>query len=130
MDEILLMERAEILKAFGRRVKALRKDKRWTQKELAAKVGVRYSQLNKYESGLHAPPPETLLELAGALDATTDYLLAGDTSEEVPLHSPRLLDRFRELEGFSAEDQEAVLKLIDAMIVQQKVRGALSPSGP
>lgn len=43
------------------------------------------------------------------------------------MHSSRLLDRFRELEGSSAEDQEAVLKLIDAMFVQQKVRGIFSP---
>jgi len=120
MDE-LLMERAEILKAFGTRVKGLRKQKGWTQKELATKIGVRFSQLNKYESGLHAPPPETLLELAGVLDTSIDYLLTGDRTEAVPVHSPRLLDRFRALEDFNADDQEAVLKLIDAMILRHRV---------
>ena len=42
-----------------------------------------------------------------------------------PLHNTRLLERLRALETFDAEDQEAVLKLIDAMIVKHRVAGAL-----
>ncbi len=128
MDEMLMMERAEILKAFGGRLKELRKQKKWTQKDLAAKIDVRFSQLNKYESGLHAPPPEKLVELAGVLDATVDFLLTGNADEAVPLHSPRLLDRFRALEGFEPDDQEAVIKLIDAMILKHRVEGAVGAS--
>ncbi len=128
MDEMLMMERAEILKAFGGRLKELRKQKKWTQKELATKIDVRFSQLNKYESGLHAPPPEKLVELAGVLDTTVDFLLTGNADEAVPLHSPRLLDRFRALEGFEPDDQEAVIKLIDAMILKHRVEGVFGAS--
>lgn len=125
---MLMMERAEILKAFGGRLKELRKRKKWTQKELATKIDVRFSQLNKYESGLHAPPPEKLVELAGVLDTTVDFLLTGNADEAVPLHSPRLLDRFRALEGFEPDDQEAVIKLIDAMILKHRVEGVFEAS--
>lgn len=125
MHELFGMEREEILKAFGARLKELRKQKDWTQKELAGKVGIRFSQLNKYESGLHAPPPEKLIELAEVLGTTVDFLLTGDRTETVPLHSTRLLDRFRALEGFQADDQEAVIRLLDAMILKHKVQGAL-----
>jgi hypothetical protein len=31
------------------------------------------------------------------------------------------------MEDFNAEDQEAVIKLIDAMIVKNKVEGAINP---
>jgi len=125
MYELTAMEREEILKAFGARLKELRKQKGWTQKELAAKAGIRFAQLNKYESGLHAPPPEKLIELAEILGTTLDYLLTGDLAEGVPLHSTRLLDRFRALEGFDADDQEAVIRLLDAMILKHKVQGVL-----
>ena len=125
MYELSAMERQEILKAFGVRLKELRKQKGWTQKELAGKVEIRFSQLNKFESGLHTPPPEKLIELAEILGTTVDYLLTGDRSEATPLHNTRLLDRFRALEAFAAEDQEAVIKLIDAMIVKHRVEGAL-----
>jgi transcriptional regulator with XRE-family HTH domain len=118
----------EILAAFGSRLKDLRKKKGWTQKELASKVGIRFSQLNKYEGGLHAPPLEKLVELAEVLDTDLDYLLTGSRSEGVPLRSTRLLERFRALEDFSSDDRETVLKLIDAMILKRRVEGVLGVS--
>jgi transcriptional regulator with XRE-family HTH domain len=70
---------------------------------------------------------EKLIELAEIFDITVDYLLTGDRTEERPLHNLRLLERFRALEDFEAEDQEAVIKLIDAMIVKNEVEGAITP---
>ncbi|MDY7037192.1 MAG: helix-turn-helix transcriptional regulator [Thermodesulfobacteriota bacterium] len=122
-----IMGNKEILKAFGRRIKDLRKQKGWTQKELAAKIDVRFAQLNKYECGLHVPPLEKIIQLAETFDITVDYLLTGDRSEEKPLHNLRLLERFQAMEDFQADDQEAVIKLIDAMIIKNRVEGAMSP---
>jgi len=115
----------DIRKQFGLRIRRLRKQKKWTQKELAEKIDVRFPQLNKYEGGLHTPPMEKLIQLAEAFDTTVDYLLTGNRSEERPLHNFRLLERFRALEDFQAEDQEAVIKLIDAMIVKNQVEGVI-----
>ncbi len=122
-----IMQNKEIIRAFGKRIKNLRKQKKWTQKELAAKIEVRFAQLNKYECGLHVPPLEKIIQLAEVFDTTVDYLLTGDRTEEKPLHNMRLLERFQALEDFNSEDQETVIKLIDAMIVKNKVEGALSP---
>ncbi|MBI5440828.1 MAG: helix-turn-helix transcriptional regulator [Deltaproteobacteria bacterium] len=116
----------EVLSSLGARLKQLRKEKGWTQKELASRVGIRFSQLNKYESGLHAPPLDKLLELAATLTTGVDYLLTGDRGGDTPLRDTRLLERFRALEDFAPEDRETVVKLIDAMIVKQRVEGALS----
>lgn len=116
----------EVLSSFGARLKELRKEKGWTQKELAAKVGIRFSQLNKYEGGLHAPPLDKLLELAETLDTGVDYLLTGDRSGDTQLRDTRLLERFRAIEDFPPEDRETVVKLIDAMIIKRRVEGALS----
>ncbi len=129
-DWLLAMQREEIQKAFGARIKRLRKQKNWTQKELAGKADVRSAQLNKYEGGLHSPPFETLLKLAEALDTSVDYLLTGDETESVPLHNQRLLERFRDLETVAADDQEAVIRLIDAMIMKGKMEIALRRTRP
>jgi len=117
----------DMRKGLGLRIKQLRKQHKWTQKELAAKINVRFPQLNKYESGLHAPPVEKLVKIAEVFDTTVDFLLTGNRSEQRPLHNLRLLERFQALEEFNAEDQEAVIKLIDAMIVKNKVEGAINP---
>jgi len=126
-DLRLTMQDKGILREFGTRVKALRKQRRWTQKELASKVGVRSAQLNKYECGYHAPPVDRLIRLAELLDTTVDYLLSGEQTEASPLRSCRLLDRFRALEQFEAKDLEAVITLIDALIVKRRVEGVMNP---
>jgi len=128
MNWVQSMKDQDILKDFGPRLKALRKQKQWTQKELANKVGVRFPQLNKYECGLHAPPVSKLVELAELLDTSLDYLITGNTSGEASLHNLRLLERFKALENFEPDDQEAVIRLIDGLIVKNRVEGALKLS--
>jgi len=121
------MQEEKIRKNFGKRVKELRKNRKWTQKELAVKIDARFSMLNKYECGLHIPPAEKLIQLAEIFDTTVDYLLTGNRSEERPLHNIRLLERFKALENFQIEDQEALIRLIDAVIVKNQVEGVVKP---
>lgn len=121
------MQIANIRKNFGMRVKEIRKQKKWTQKELAVKIDISFSQLNKYESGLSIPPIEKLIQLAEIFDTTIDYLLTGDRSDQKPLHNVRMLERFRAMEELDHEDQEAVLKIMDAMIAKSKMKIAIKP---
>lgn len=118
---------SDMRKSLGLRIRELRKQRKWTQKELANKLDLQFPQLNKYECGMHAPPIEKLVELAEIFNTTVDYLLTGNRSDETPLHNLRLLERFKELEESNAEDQEAVIKLVDAMILKNKVEGAMKP---
>lgn len=115
---------------LGARIKALRKAKHWSQKELAALLEIRFQQLNKYESGLNTPPVEMLVKLADALATTVDYLLTGNPVEESPLANDRLFRRFKALETLVEEDRETVIKVIDAMIAQHRVASALAPVDP
>ncbi|CDG19901.1 putative transcriptional regulatory protein [Xenorhabdus poinarii G6] len=125
--EFLIMQNAVLRKEFGVRLKGLRKQKGWPQKELAAKVEVRFQQLNKYESGLNIPPAEMMVKLADVLGVTVDYLLTGNPVEDSPLASSRLFRRFQVLEQLEPEDQETVIKIIDAMIAKQRMESALLP---
>lgn len=119
------MQNEDFRKAFGLRLKNLRKQKRWSQKELAAKVGIRFQQLNKYESGLNLPPAEMLIKLADALVTTVDFLLTGNPAEETPLGNTRLFKRFKAVEDFESADQETVISLIDAMIAKRQMQTTL-----
>jgi transcriptional regulator with XRE-family HTH domain len=124
---LFIMQDEKLRKAFGARLKGLRKQKNWSQKELAALVDIRFQQLNKYESGLNIPPAGMLIKLADALNISLDYLLTGNVDEAEPLASSRLFRRFQELEGMNREDQETVMKVIDAMIAKQRIASALAP---
>jgi len=122
-----LMQDSKLRRAFGARVKQLRKQRHWTQKELARKVEIRFQLLNKYEGGQHIPSAETLIRLAEALDTSLDYLLTGNPVEDSPLASSRLFQRFKTLEGLAKEDQDAVITLIDAVIAKHRMEAALAP---
>ena len=127
--ELTMMEDDGLRRAFAGRLKELRKQKGLTQKALALRIGANYQQLNKYECGLHTPPLDKLVSLAEALETTVDYLVTGDPAQNVPLHNSQLLERFKALEDFNAQDQEVVIKLIDVMIVKQRVESAMQPVG-
>jgi transcriptional regulator with XRE-family HTH domain len=113
--------------ACGEHLKALRKQKNLTQKEVAAQLGVHATQLNKYEMGMHAPPPDKLVFLAELFGVSVDYLLTGGTTDTRPIHHHRLLERFRIVQDFATADQEALIRLMDAMIAQHRARWALDP---
>ena len=121
------MQKDEILKGFGQRIRELRKQKGWTQKELAAKLDMQFPQLNKYECGLNNPPLKKLILLADTLNTTIDYLLTGNYTDESPLHNIRLLKRFKELQSVNVKDQETILDILDAMIIKNRMEGAMTP---
>jgi transcriptional regulator with XRE-family HTH domain len=123
---LFVMHDETLRKAFGARLKTLRKQKNWAQKELAALVGIRFQQLNKYESGLNIPPAEMLVKLADTLAVSVDFLLTGNPVEDSPLASSRLFRRFQVLEVLAPEDQETVIRVIDAMIAKQRIATALT----
>ena len=109
------MEENELRRQIRARIKTLRKQRSWTQKQLAEKLGVRYQQLNKDQGGLNTPPADKLIVLAEVFQTSVDFLLTGERSEQRPLHNVRMLERFQAMEDFEPEDQEVILRLIDAI---------------
>ncbi|WP_422398949.1 hypothetical protein [Xenorhabdus griffiniae] len=68
-----------------------------------------------------------MVKLADVLGVTVDYLLTGNPVEDSPLANSRLFRRFQVLERLAQEDQETVIKIIDAMIAKQRMESALLP---
>jgi len=118
----LLMQDPQFRRKLGSRIKQLRKNHGWTQKELANMIGVRFQLLNKYESGETSPSIERLPGLAKALETTVDYLLTGIVDAETELHDKALIEMFRELEKFDRKDRNLAVEFIDALIIKRKVQ--------
>jgi len=123
------MQDDALRKALGGRIKALRKDKKLSQKELAAPIGARYRLLSKYESGLVTPPAEMLVKLADALGTSVDYLRTGNPVESARFGSARLYRRFQALESLAEDDREAIIKVIDAMVIKHQTRQMVEENG-
>ena len=70
---------------FGMRIALLRARNRWSQAELARRIGVSASAVGMYEQGRREPSLDLVVRLARELGVTTDYLLMGDNSLSDPL---------------------------------------------
>ncbi|QIZ51852.1 XRE family transcriptional regulator [Dickeya zeae] len=121
------MQTEEQRRAFGQRLKVLRNRHRRTQKDMAVRLGVQISQYNKYESGMHIPSADKLIQLSEMFATTIDYLLLGSHDEQAPLSNTRLMERFKALAQCLPEEQEMVIKLIDAVVVKHRVESAMRP---
>jgi transcriptional regulator with XRE-family HTH domain len=102
-------------RAIGARLRELREERGWTQRELDSRLGILQSKLSKYESGTHQPSLRTLVRMANLFGVSTDYLLTGTGTPVPPLRDDRLLDRFRRLGAGGEEMQSIVLSILDAL---------------
>lgn len=68
---------------LGQRIARLRKEKKFTQDDLAKKFNVSTQAVSKWENDLSAPDISILKELANTLGVTIDYLLSNETTEIV-----------------------------------------------
>lgn len=60
---------------FPNRLKLLRCEKKWTQKQLAEKLNYGYTAISNYESGKNKPSYDDLIKIAKVFNVSTDYLL-------------------------------------------------------
>jgi putative transcriptional regulator len=102
-------------RAIGARLRELREERGWTQRELDSRLGILQSKLSKYESGTHQPSLRTLVRMANLFGVSTDYLLTGTGTPVPPLRDDRLLDRFRRLGAGGEEMRAIVLSILDAL---------------
>ncbi len=88
---------------FGKRLRALRKEKKLTQKQLGNLIGVQDSVISFYELGDRMPSPEIIARLATVLHVSADYLMGLDRHNTV------------DLSGLDNTDVELVRHLADVL---------------
>lgn len=88
---------------FGNKLKTLRLQEKWTQAQLAQKIGVTKSVISAYETGLRLPSYDVLIHIAKIFKVSTDYLLGVETPSQI------------DLSGLTEKEVTALLILIKAM---------------
>ena len=107
----------ELEASLGERLARFRKERGFTQVELAQRMGITQALITDYERDKLRPYAEMVVRFALALDLATDEVLGVRAS---PHAAPRIPRRFlRRLEALSQlpkRDQEALLRAIDAFL--------------
>jgi transcriptional regulator with XRE-family HTH domain len=106
-------------RALGRRLAQLRKQRGYSQEELAQRIGAVQVVISDYEHGKLRLSAETALRFAAALDMPIQELLQASKPVAVePPHRPsrRLLRRMEQIERLPRRKQVALLTTIDAFL--------------
>ena len=76
---------------FGERLRAARKQKKLTQKELAKLINAAHNSISNWENDQNKPDPDTIQNLCWALDVQPNYFF-GETSKPDSLPAPRITE--------------------------------------
>ena len=57
------------------KIMLLRKQKGWSQEQLAEQLGISRQSVSKWESGASVPDLDKIIKLSQIFDVSTDYLL-------------------------------------------------------
>jgi len=104
----------------------LRKERGWTQQQVADKIGISVGQVKKYEKGDSAPTLHILAKIALAFGVSADELVfedgAGVAAKKL---DAELLKRFEKVAQLPERERDAILVLIDSVIAKQTLRDVI-----
>lgn len=109
--------------SLGEKLKALRREKGWSQNELAFQAQIDGRQVSRYENNRVMPSVEVVIKLARADSVSLDYLLLDETPRR-PLEMliSRLAERVLSLGALSEEDERALLHILDSLEAKTKLK--------
>jgi transcriptional regulator with XRE-family HTH domain len=105
---------------FGRRLVAVRKQKGWSQDELARRSGLARRMVVYYEAQGGDPPAHVIVSLAKALDVSADQLLGLRHVTTPAPRDVRLWRRLLKVQDFPDKDRKFVTDLIETIETRSK----------
>ncbi|WP_176213130.1 helix-turn-helix domain-containing protein [Sulfobacillus thermosulfidooxidans] len=104
---------------LGDRLRAVRKDRGYTQAQVADAAGVSQFTLSHYENGTRQPPCDVLVSISDFLDVSVDFLLGRSDERhyshlpgrQVPLDVGKRLTIVREARHLSIEQCATLVKV-------------------
>ncbi|PWJ51226.1 helix-turn-helix protein [Dyadobacter jejuensis] len=94
-------------------ITALRKEKGWSQTDLARESSISREILGKYERGEAAPSIDFAKRIADALGVTLDYLVGEGQSASL---DKKNVQRLQAIEQLPEDEKKTVFALLDAFI--------------
>jgi len=97
----------------------LRKQKSWSQIDLANESGVSREMIGKYERGIAIPSLEAAKKIADAFGVSLDFLVGEGQNAAF---DKKTVKRLEDISAFSDEDKDHILYTLDALIKNVKLK--------
>ncbi len=113
----------EEVESFGERLARLRQAAGFSQRDLAAEIGISQRVIAYYEKETAYPPSHLLPVLAKALKVTSDQLLGLEKiGENGKTKDTRLWRRFSQVEKLPPPKRKQIVQILDAFLGSEKVK--------
>ena len=99
----------------------LRKEKGWSQTDLAEESGVSREMISKYERGLAIPSVDAAKKIADAFNVSLDYLVGEGINSTF---DKKTLMRLQEIQSMKTEFKTHLFSIIDSVIRDYKTQQA------
>lgn len=110
--------------SLSARLIQLRRERDWTQQELADQVGLHVNQVKRYEAGSAQPSLEGLKKLAKTFSVSTDWLLFED-AERGPDEDLRL--QFEAMSQLTPEEKEVARVVLEGLLLKHAANQWMTP---
>ena len=94
---------------IGQRLKALRRERKVRQEDLATAIGVQKATVSHYETGKTDPSDKVKVEIARFFNVSLDYLL-GVIDEAVPHYQPQVFIKLPQ--NIDDEDRALINRIV------------------
>lgn len=101
---------------------SLRKERDWSQSDLAAKSGVSREMIGKYERDEALPSIEAAKKIADAFDVSLDYLVGEGINSKF---DKMTVKRIQDIDKLEDSDREHVFAMLDAFLAKNKLQAIL-----
>lgn len=108
----------------GQRIRKLRKERDWTQKELETRTGIDHRNITRYEKSAVKPSIKVLERFADAFEISVDELIhdPSEMNPEILIQDKELLRQFQDVEKLPEEDKAAAKRILQALIMNQRMQ--------
>lgn len=109
--------------SIGERITQLRKQKNWSQDELAKQIDSSRVMIGKYERGDNLPSIEVIVKLAKAFEVSADFLLGEGQNAS---YDKEMIKRLDEVENLPTQEKQRIFDYMDLIIRDYKTKAAYS----
>ena len=110
------------LMTVGDKIRQLRKERGWSQSDLAGKLGVKPQNISRSEQNRVQPRESTLKIFAEVFELPLEEFQSLASTVDIPDLDPEMANYIREIPTLSAKDQEAVKSVLKALITAKKAQ--------
>jgi len=108
---------------FADKLSKMRTDRGFTQQQMAGMIGMGIAQIRRYEKGKSSPTLDVIKNIAKTLGVSADELLfdEGEGVAANKIMDKKLLEQFEMVSKLKSSDKEAIMTIIDSMIIKNRL---------